>query len=128
MRKTLFGAAVAAFLAAMPFASNPAQAMALAAPGGLNAAADALNVTEKVHYYGRRYYRPWRGYYRPYYGYYRPYRYRPYYGYYRPYRYYRPYYGYYRPYYPYYRPAFYGPGFGFGPWGWRGGYGFRVWF
>src|SRR5688500_11264139 len=101
MRYALFGAAIAAFLAAAPLASTPAQAMALPAPSGLSAAADALNVTEKVHYYGRRYYRPWRGYYRPYHGYYRPYRYyRPYYGYYRPYRYYRPHYGYYRPYYP----------------------------
>ena len=124
MRISLFAAAVAAFLTTA-LAANPAQAITLAAPTGLSAAADALSVTEKVYYgygwgyrrpyYGYGYYRPWRPYYG---GYYRPYR--PYYGY-RPY--YRPYYSYYRPYYPYYRPyrAYYGPRY----WGGYGGY--RPW-
>jgi hypothetical protein len=119
MRSTLFGAFVAACLAAMPLSSTPAHAMALPAPAALNDAADALNVTEKVGYgYGYGYgFRPWRSYYRPwrpYYGYgYRPWR--PYYGYGYGYG-YRPYYGYgalsswpsyyHRPYYSSYYPAY----------------------
>jgi hypothetical protein len=112
MRSTLFGAFVAACLAAMPLSSTPAHAMALPAPAALNDAADALNVTEKVYYgYGYGYgNRPWR----PYYGY--GYGYRPYYGYG-----YRPNYGYYR---PFYRPVVYGPRFFYGGyrpyWGWGG--------
>jgi hypothetical protein len=68
----------------------------------MNAAADALSVTENAYYGYRRYYRPWRPYYRPYYGYYRPW--------------------------PYFRahfgPRYYG-GYGYRPYygGWRGGYG-----
>jgi hypothetical protein len=137
MRNALFGALLAALLAAAPLASNPAHALALSAPARMSAAIDETSVAPQVvqYYYGG-YYRPWRayryGYYRPwrpYYGYYRPWR--PYYGYYRPWRpyygYYRPYYrpvyyGYYRPWRPYYAPVFYGPrvsiGFGWGP---------RVW-
>jgi hypothetical protein len=125
MRTALFGTLVAAglvtiSLAAMPFTSKPANALALTAPVGMAAAADALSETKKVTYgYGWGY-RPWRPYYRPaYYGYrpWRPY-YRPaYYGYYRPY--YRPaFYGYYRPWRPYLRPAFIGPRF-YGGWGYR---------
>ena len=132
MRISLFAAAVAAFFTTA-LAANPAQAITLAAPSGLQAAADELSVTEKVTYgYGWGYRRPYYGGYghyrpwRPYYGYYRPY-YRPYYSYYRPYYggYYRPYY---RPYYPYYRPyyrAYYGPrywgGYGYRPY-WRARY------
>ena len=48
MRTTLFGALVAICVAAMPLASNPAHAMALATPAGMNAAADALSDTQKV--------------------------------------------------------------------------------
>ena len=126
MRTALFGALLAIGVAAMPLTSKPSHAMALTAPAGLSAAADALSDTQKVWYYrpyyGYGYYRTWRpyyyGYYRPwrpyYYGYYRPWR--PYYvGYYRPWR---PYYGYYR---PWFRPAFYGPRF-YGGWGWRRGW------
>ena len=129
MRTALFGTLVAAglvtiSLAAMLLTSKPANALALTAPAGMAAAADALSETQKITYgYGWGY-RPWRPYYRPaYYGYYRPWRpyYRPiYYGY-RPWR---PYYGYYRPYYrpayyrPYFQPAFVGPRF-YGGWGYR---------
>jgi hypothetical protein len=132
MRTALFGALVAACLAATPLTSKPANALALTAPAGMAAAADALSETQKVTYgYGWGY-RPWRPYYRPIYYGYRPWRpyYRPaYYGH-RPWRpYYRPvYYGYrpyyrpayygYRPWRPYYRPAFVGPRF-YGGWGYR---------
>ena len=108
MRTALFGTLVAACLvtislAAMPLTSKPANALALTAPAGMAAAADALSETQKVTYgYGWGYRRP---YYRPaYYGYYRPY--------------YRPaFYGY-RPWWPYFRPAYIGPRF-YGGWGYR---------
>src|SRR5262245_23212894 len=156
MRNALFGASVAAFLAGMLPASKPAQALTLPAAAGLNAAADALSVTENVFYgwgYRRPYYgygyRPWRPYYG--YGYSRPWRpyygyrgWRPYYSYYRPWR---PYYSFYR---PYYRSYWFGPGVywggprlyraywgprywgGYRPywgggWGWRGGF-YRTWY
>jgi hypothetical protein len=90
MRTALFGALVAACLAATPLTSKPANALALTVPAGMAAAADALSETQKVTYgYGWGY-RPWRPYYRPaYYGF-------------------RPYYGYHRPWRPHFRPAFYG--------------------
>jgi hypothetical protein len=72
MRTALFGTLLAVCLAATPLTSKPANALALTAPAGMAAAADALSETQKV-YYGRGgYYRPWRPYYRPVYGFYRP--------------------------------------------------------
>ena len=111
MRTALFGAFVAIGLAATPLASKPVHAMALPAPAGMNAAADALSDTHKAAcrlvwrcgYYGCGWRRVcWA----PQYSYYAPH-YRPYY---RPF--YRPYVSYYRPYRPFYRPyysAYYGP-------------------
>ena len=48
MRTALFGALLAIVVAAMPLTSKPSHAMALTAPAGLNAAADALSDTQKV--------------------------------------------------------------------------------
>jgi hypothetical protein len=48
MRTVLFGALLAFGLAASPLTSKPAAALPLVAPAGLNAAADELNVTEKI--------------------------------------------------------------------------------
>jgi hypothetical protein len=105
MRTALFGAFVAIGLAATPLTSKPVHAMALPAPAGMNAAADALSDTHQVAcrlvwrcgYYGCGWRRVcWA----PRYSYYAPY-YRPYY---RPF--YRPYV---RPFYRPYYSAYYGP-------------------